>query len=232
MRILIRFSKNVEPVPINHQNYINSYIHKCLGSNNKYHDSKNDYCITSLIGGKLMEDKLNLCFENGGFIAITSKNEEFINQIISGVLKNNDLNWGMTFTNFDFVVEEFLNGWNHFTTLTPFIIKEYSDKKNYKFVTIYDDNFSEIVKNKIVNKLLKMYPKIDLTDFDVRINKHDAHKTKKIMVKNVINIANKCQIDIYCNKNVAEKIYNIGIGQSTGSCFGTIYKTENHAKYK
>ena len=33
-------------------------------------------------------------------------------------------------------------------------------------------------------------------------------------------------------KELAELIYNIGLGQSTGSGFGTIYKTENHSLYR
>ena len=52
------------------------------------------------------------------------------------------------------------------------------------------------------------------------------------MVKNVINHANQCHISIHTNKKVAELLYNIGLGQSTGSGFGTIYKTENHKTYK
>ena len=52
------------------------------------------------------------------------------------------------------------------------------------------------------------------------------------MVKNVINKANQCQISIYTNKKIAELLYNIGIGQSTGSGFGVIYKTENHKLYR
>lgn len=232
MRIIIRFTENNVPVPINNQSDINYYVHKCLGENNKYHDVKNDYCVSSLYGGKLNEDKKTLSFKNGGYIVITSKNEEFIDSIINGVMCNETLKWGMEFKVFDFIKESFTDGWNHFATLSPFIIKKYSDKKNYTFITINDDDFESIVKSHTVNKLKKIYNNIDLKDFDIKIKKHPKHKVKKIMVKNVVNHANQCQIDIFCKASVAEKIYNLGLGQSTGSGFGTIYKTENHTKYK
>ena len=52
------------------------------------------------------------------------------------------------------------------------------------------------------------------------------------MVKNVVNYANSCHINVYTNRKVAELLYNIGLGQSTGSGFGTIYKTENRSFYR
>lgn len=232
MRIIIRFTNNNVPVPINNQSDINYYIHKSLGENNKYHDLKNDYCISNLYGGKLTEDKKHLNFQDGGYITVTSKNEEFLNDIITSIVGNQTLKWGMEFKMFDFVKEEFVDGWNHFATLSPFIIKKYYDKKNYSFSTLNDSDFVDVVKNHTINKLKKIYPDVSLTDFGIKIKQHKSHKIKKIMVKNVVNIANQCQIDIFCSASVAEKIYNLGIGQSTGCGFGTIYKTENHEKYK
>ena len=132
----------------------------------------------------------------------------------------------------EFIDETFYNGWNHFATLSPFIIKEYDNKKTYQFLTMDRGDFKVKVKEYLINKLTKINPKLDLKDFDVEVKDHPKHKIKKIMVKNVINVANQCQISIQCNKKVAELIYNIGVGQSTGSGFGTIYKTENHHLYK
>jgi CRISPR-associated endoribonuclease Cas6 len=231
MRIIFKFTENKTPVPINNQSDINYYVHKCLGDDNKYHDAKNDYSISSLCGGHLTEDKQHLTFENGGFIVVTSKNEEFLNTLIAGVMSNRTLKWGMEFKTPDFIKEDFINGWNHFRTLSPFIIKKYVDKKTYSFVTIDDEDFVDLVKTHTVNKLKKIYDGINLDDFDVRINKHPSHKVKKVMVKNVINKANQCHISFFCPSHVAEKIYNLGVGQSTGSGFGTIYKTENKNKY-
>lgn len=240
MRVIINFTENKELVPIVNQSMINSYIHKCIGVNNEYHDTKSNYCISSLYGGKLNDDKKTLSFKNGGHIAVTSNDEIFLDLIISGVMTNPNLFWGMEFINFDFIKEDFIGSdfkkkidmWHYFSTLSPFIIKKYSDKSKYTFSTLNDEDFEETVKNHVITKLSKIYEGINLKDFNLIIPKNDSHKVKKILVKNVINKANQCQIAIFCKPDVAEKIYNMGIGQSTGSGFGTIYKTENHAIYR
>jgi len=242
MRIIIRFTENSELVPIQNQNIINSYIHKCLGKNNQYHDLKNDYCVSHLLGGKLNSDKQTLSFKNGGFIVITSKDELFLNKLLGGIISNQALDWGMNFKMFDFIKEDFIgqdvslnkqkHKWYHFSTLSPFIIKKYVDKKTYTFSTLNDSDFNLEVKKHTINKMKAIYPNINLNEFDLKINNHPSHKIKKILVKNVINKANQCQISVFCTADVAEKLYNMGIGQSVGSGFGTIYKTENHNKYK
>ena len=232
MRIIIRFTKNNTPVPVKNQSFINYYIHKCLGKDNKYHNAKNDYAVSTLYAGKLNDDKKTLSFENGGYIVVTSLNDEFINTLVSGVMANKQLNWGMEFERFDFIKEKFYNGWNHFATLSPFIIKKNTDKKNYDFAVLTDDDFVSVVKNHTVNKLRAIYKNINLDDFDVKIVDHPSHKVKPLWLRNCVNQANQCQVSFFCSANVAEKIYNLGIGQSTGAGFGTIYKTENHKKYR
>ena len=232
MRIKFNFSKNTESITINNQALLNSYIHKCLGKNNKYHDAKNDYCISSLYGGKLNDDKETLSFENGGYFVASSENFEFLNKLLIGVMNNQGFTAGMNFCGVDYIEENFNDGWNYFVTLSPFIIKKYVDKKNYTFITLKDDDFSSKVKNYLVNKLTKIDNTLDLTDFDVIIPEHSNHKVKDIMVKNVVNKANQCHISIHTNIKVAKLLYHIGLGQSTGSGFGTIYKTENHHLYK
>jgi CRISPR-associated endoribonuclease Cas6 len=67
--------------------------------------------------------------------------------------------------------------------------------------------------------------------FDIEITEHPSNKVRTIYVKNVKNMANICQFKLTSCKRLAELIYNYGIGQSTGSGFGTIYKTENHEHY-
>jgi CRISPR-associated endoribonuclease Cas6 len=203
-----------------------------LGQNNEYHDNKSNYCISHLYGGKLNPDNISLSFPNGGYITATSSDGVFLNKLLIGVINHPNIIHGMTFAGVDYINETFIDGWNHFATLSPFIIKKNIDKQTYKFVTLNDDDFALEVKNGLLNKLSKLDPSLDLSDFDIRIPKHPSHKVKRILVKNVINTANQCHISIHTNRKVAELIYNIGVGQSTGSGFGTIYKTENHNKYR
>jgi CRISPR-associated endoribonuclease Cas6 len=231
MRFKIEFSKNTTPVPINNQSLLNSYIHKCLGEKNKWHDSEGIYSISSIQGGKLNRDTNTLEFNDGSYFIVSSFDMDFLNTLSMGILNNQNFTNGMSWAGTTPIKESFLNGWNHFATLSPFMIKNYDENKKYDFLTIKDEGFEEKVKNYLINKI-KKFKDVDLTEFDVKIPEHDGHKTKKIMVKNVINKANQCHISINCSKEIAEFLYTIGIGNSCGSGFGAVYKTENKNLYK
>lgn len=229
MRIKIEFTKNTESVPVNNQHMLNSYIHKCLGVNNKYHDAPSDYNISHLYGGKLKGDVLE--FKDGGYIVVSSMDQEFINKMLIGTLNNQELFCGMRFAGITHINEQFYDGWNHFATLSPFIVEERAGD-NKRFLTLDEPDFQERLENYLINKLSKVDPNLDLLDFEVVVPENSSHKVKTIYVGTRMNKANQCQVSVFTNKKVAETLYNIGLGKSTGSGFGCIYKTENHRLYK
>lgn len=229
MRIKLVFSKNTENVP-NNQNVVNSYIHDSLGRNNKYHDSKSDYCISRMMGGVIVNGGRDVNYPNGGFIIVTSPDMEFLNNILLGVMNNSDFGYGMTFKNVINIEEKFYNGWNFFkTTDMGFILRKKTKiGEENKFWTLEDENFTDVVKEHIVRKFSKINPRLNFNNLKVEITKHPKHIVTKRYVKNVPNDTNVCQISIHADKNVAKTIYNYGLGQSTGSGFGTLYLAKNH----
>lgn len=231
MRIKVNLSATENELPVHNQHIINSFIHRVLGKDNKYHDAKNNYSVSSLQGGTLIKDTENISFKDGGYITISSLETEFINSILVGLYTKPFYN-DMKVTGIEFIDEQLYDGWNHFVTLSPFIIKEYVDKHTYSFLTIDKSGFQTKVKEYLIKKISKIDANLDLSNFDIEIKENINHKVKKVMVKNVINRANQCHISILTNKKVASLLYNIGLGQSTGSGFGTIYKSENHSLYR
>ena len=255
MRIKVNFSKNTSGVP-NNNKVVLEYLHRCLGRDNKYHDKASSYNVSHLYGGEISQQELNtLNFPNGGYFVVSSMDNEFMSKVLMGLLGNPDISYGIKFTNIEHINEQFITGWNHFAVLSPFIIKGNYGKNDYSFMTLNGEykrsdgkwsveenekyNFQNVVKEYLINKLKKIDDSLDLTSFNVKIDefdrdgkKHNKHKVKKVYVKNVLNYANQCQVSIHCNKRVAELLYNIGIGQSTGAGFGAMYKTENHHFYR
>jgi CRISPR-associated endoribonuclease Cas6 len=230
MRIKIELSSTTEKLPINNQHLVNSFIHRVLGNNNSYHDTFSKYCVSQLCGGRMNEDKQTLSFTGSPFIIVTSDDMVFINKIIVGLLNTKDFGYGITFKNISFIEEKFYDGWNHFFTLSPIIIKE-RDGEKYRFVTVNDSDYTNKLKNHILNKLSQIDSSLDLSDFELVIG-DNLKKVKKILVKNVINHASVIKFSVKTNKKVAAALYNNGVGQSTGSGFGTIYKTENVNQFK
>ena len=84
MILKIIFSKPENGMRIDNQHYINGFIHKCLGKNNKYHNSFSDYAISSLQGGKLCNGRL--VFNENPYILVSSENSNFINDLMAGIL--------------------------------------------------------------------------------------------------------------------------------------------------
>lgn len=255
MRIKIIFSKNTSDVP-NNNSVVLEYIHRLLGRNNEYHDKASSYNISHLYGGEInKKDPKTLSYPNGGYFIVSSMDKAFMGKILIGLLDNPAISHGMEFTNFVHISEQFMNGWNHFAVLSPFIIKGIYGKNNYGFMTLDGEykridgkwdvekkesyDFENVVREHLINKLKKINDSFDLSGFKVKIDefdrnkiRHNKHKVKQVYVKNVLNFSNQCQLSIYCHKDVAELLYSIGIGQSTGAGFGTIYKTENHHMYR
>jgi len=236
MRFKINFSGTNKESSPHTQVMINSYINKCLGKNNPYHGAMNKYgSISSLYGGKINPKTNTINFTDGGFIVVSSNNLEFLDKLILGILKNPKMKNGMVFNGIYPIKENLLDGWNYFRTLTPFIlIKKKEDKtsEHDNWWTLNDNDFEQRLKDHIIRKVKAIDPKLDTSNLIVVVPNHPSHKTKTIMVDNVKNVANQCQINIHCNKDVAELLYVNGIGKSTGTGFGTIYKTENIKLYQ
>lgn len=238
MRVIINFTKNTELVPANNQDIINSYIHKCLGNNNKYHDSQSNYNVSKLLGGERDNTNHTLNFEKGGKIVVSSIEYEFLDTLLSGIITNPNLSWGMSYVNVDFVNETFYNEVNHFKTLSPILLKENLGNSGTNYVTINDYNFDEVLTARMLKKLKiiseKLELKLKLDNFKITTAKTLKGKGKVIRVKlnNDSNFASDCIISVTCDKKTAELLSNIGVGQSTGCGFGCVCKVENIKAYK
>jgi CRISPR-associated endoribonuclease Cas6 len=199
-----------------------------MGRNNEYHDTHSNYCISRLLGGEIINGGRNIDYPNGGYILVTSVDNEFLNKVIMGILQNTTLGYGMEFSGMDHITEEFYNGWNYFKTTTAGFLLANPDGGYY---TLEDDIQTKLTDH-IKNKFSKINPKFDFTNLKVEINVHPNHQVRSVYSKNVKNIINICQINVYTNKNIAEALYNYGIGKSCGSGFGTIYTTQHLEFYK
>ena len=231
MRIKINFTNNTQPVP-NNLKHVNSWFHKCMGNNNDLHDRPSDYTLSGMCGGSITDGGKTKNFPNGGYILFTTENNEIIEKLIMGSMSNSNFGFGMSLADVDFIDETMYSGFNHFkTTEYGFIIKEKDENGKVKFITLEDDMFIDKVKKHIIAKFSKINPKLRFDDLDIEMNDHKGNKVRNVMVKDIVNKSNVCQLTIKCNSALAKAIYHYGIGQSTGSGFGTVYNTKNLSKY-
>ena len=251
MRIILKYRTDNDILPINNQHIVNAYIHKCLGEDNEYHDEFSEYNISFLMGGKL-HNKEELIFKDKAFIIVSSPNNAFINDLIEKVYDNPKILGNIELESIEHITEKFYNGLNHFSTLTPIFLKDIMarmDKDTYTlvksgvkdkrdlnhrrvYITIKNNsNFKEYFKRYLIKCLnVGMGDDFDSDKFDVIITDKNP-KVKFIKIKNNIVYCSLFNFTLVCNKKVAEYFYNMGIGHSRGSGFGTICTTQKREEY-
>jgi len=234
MRIKIKFTQNYIPLPIQNYSIMNAYINKVLGPNNQFHDKSGLYNISSIQGGILSENKCTLDFPNGAYFFVSALDENFITNFFEGILNNKEFGFGINYKEMTLVEENFNDGWNLFNTISPALFRESKKMEADKFGLITDDDFQDYVKERIIRKFKHLIPDYDFeNDLELKIDqKRQGHKVKSILVKNRINKANQFGFAIRCSKKFAELLYNVGLGQSTNSGFGTICTAEYFKEMK
>jgi len=239
MRIKIKFKGTKEGVPFNNQYHVISFLHKCLGKNNHYHDRSSNYSLSTIQGGKKIKGENFLDMSSGCYITVSSLDAEFISAIINFLIINAntiELCYGMKYDGYDFRIDNFKNGWNHVGMLSPIFLKTTKNKSDI-IHTLNDDDFEEELHKHIINKLSKVNSDLKLDKFKVKVRKSKRNRTRHIDIKQsingkrVFNIANQCNLEIFANKKVMDTLYAIGIGSSTGIGFGSIFNIENNRQY-
>lgn len=230
MRIKIKLSSGANNIPINNQSIVNSYIHKCLGENNTYHDSASNYCVSNIRGCKLNDDKTTLTLRSP-YIVVSTNDNIFLSMLLAGITNHNQFYDNIVVTGIEFIQETLYDGYNLFKTLTPILLKEKNTDGSKRTITVNDEDFVPKLKDSIIRKIKSIDPSIDVSGFDLKLADNTIKKTKMITVKNVTSVGSLCDIIVFSNKKLAEFIYNFGIGQSTGSGFGCIYEYKNGKLY-
>ncbi len=227
MKLRVEFTKNNEPVPFTYVSNLNGYLHKILGNNNKYHDDLSLYSTSFLHGGKAAKDKKTLDFSKGAIWYISSPDNQFIDNFVRNAYQNIEFAFGMELRSINVIETKLKNdgGFYSIRTKSPILLKQkdYVLKRN-NYYTYMDslDFTSTLMKNLVIKKAEKFGLKFNADDFDVFFDyEYQTKKIKWIVVKSISNKTSICPILIKTkNSQIAEFIYDIGIGHSTGSGFG------------
>lgn len=201
-------------IPINNQKELNSFIHRCIGKDNKYHNSFSDYAISSLQGGKLGTNG-NLVFESNPYFVVSSENAEFISTFMMGIQFGGEKMFDMEFARMEpceFKVHDFVD---NVVTISPILIKKDGRKLTYK-----DEGWLEAINLNCKQKL--EHAGINDNTFAVEIRNIDKAKVKNVHVGDVFNPCSMISLKVRGTKKARTAIYNMGIGNSTGSGFGSI----------
>lgn len=233
MRFKLNFSPNTEPLtkPINDS--VNGFIHKCLGENNKWHNSFSPYCVSQMQGGVFDPTTGMIQYPNGGFLIISvDKDEtEFITALLNGLVTMSDgYIQTMRYEGFSSYT---VNEHDKFDIVRISCVRLMDGKRA---VTCKDDNFLQFLTDHTVKKLKRC----GVSDNDAEsITLEPFHKenwkVKFVKLKNynefpVVTPASNVMIIVKGNRAARKKLLSIGYGQSTGCGFGFPKMKEDNVK--
>ena len=201
-------------IPINNQHEMNSYIHRCLGKDNQYHDTFSNYSISSLQGGKFNGN--GLVFNENPYIQVASNDMNFISKFVNGAQFGGHEVFDMKCIRVelcDFKVNDF---YDKILTISPILLRDENDMK----ITFKNPQWIERL-NDLCKKKLAHAGIVDET-FKIELRQPEKAKVKVVWVGDTFNHSTMTSLFVYGKPKTRKTLYNLGLGGSTGSGFGSI----------
>ncbi|MEG0993376.1 MAG: CRISPR-associated endoribonuclease Cas6 [Bacteroidales bacterium] len=218
MRILLKCTPNTQTIPFDYQQKMIGVLHKWLGEN-QLHDKISLYSFSWL--QKLIPNKVGFDCPKGTFFFISFFEEDYLKKLIDSILKDPDMFCGIQVAEIQMVNTPQFGEEERFSLASPVLIKQNIDG-NIKFYTYENPESNRILTETILHKMEKAGLDPDATlriEFDLSYPKK---KTKLVTLHGVKNKTNICPVKVSAKPETLRFIWNVGLGNSTGSSFGAL----------
>ena len=136
--------------------------------------------------------------------------------MINGLNKKEYTFFGLVFDRIEFKDFNVNKRYDTILTISPVIVKDKHGKK----ISIDNKDFLYYLKKNCIEKL--KHNGIEDETFDIYFRHQEKAKQKMIMVGDVFNICSVISLYVYGKPTTRKKLYNLGLGGSTGSGFGAV----------
>lgn len=221
-RLAIRFSPSSLSLEAMVDDSVVGFLHQVLGDGNKWHDAFSPYCVSSMCGGEVMGDKY--VFNNGGTVYISSSNDDFVADVITGLIKRRGEDvCGMEYTGFECMSSEIKSDYDIVKTISPILLKDKIDD-GCRYLTVEDGQlFFDKLNEHSRKKLMRAgFDEDDLNDFVIEPFHIECACMKVSKHKNYSLPCSKLMMVIKGKPMCRRKLYEMGLGSSTGYCYGAI----------
>ena len=220
MRIQIKTTSNIEPVPFDYQQKMVGAIHKWIGKNS-IHDKISLYSFSWLNGAKVKDGYLQ--FSHGATFFLSFYDEDVIKQIIKTILNDPVMFCGMSVIDIRIDDEPDLNQRDLFYCASPILIKRKLEDGTIKQYNYTDSQANQFLKETLLSKMRVAGLEEDKS---LEINFDTSSVRKKLKLVRYHGIGNKaslCPVIIKGKPSTKLFAWNVGLGNSTGIGFGAIY---------
>ena len=219
MRIYLKTTPNTESVYFNYQSLLTGVLHKWLGKND-IHGELALHSFSWLQGGKKVENGLE--FYKGATFFISFYDVANIRQIIKNIQVEPELFLGMQVKDIVIGDEPDLSSREHFMLGSPVFVRRSVENQDIHYS--YDDvNVGRLMEETLRNKMRKAGIPDDETlqvEFDLQ---YTGKKIKMVNYRDIRNKTNWCPVIIKGKPETKLFAWNVGLGNSTGIGFGSIY---------
>ncbi|EGN57521.1 CRISPR-associated protein, Cas6 family [Hallella multisaccharivorax DSM 17128] len=221
MRLHLNTTSNNTVVPFGYQQKLVGALHRWIGKENDIHDRISLYSFSWLQGAKVIKD--GLTFPQGASFFISFYDDDYLRKIMKAILSDPAMFSGLTVKDITIEDTPYLQGRELFYCGSPILIKRKLNTGHVKQFT-YEDAESnnwmeETLRTKMRNAGLPEDETLQIY-FDTTYTKR---KIKLVTYRGIGNKASLCPIIIHGKEETLHFAWNVGIGNSTGIGFGSIY---------
>jgi CRISPR-associated endoribonuclease Cas6 len=221
MRIQLKLSTNSEPIPFAHLHHLAGTLHKWIGEENEIHGDLSLYSFSWLKGTEKTKQGQLEC-RHGATWIISAHNKAFMKKIISGVMDDPKVCFGMTVKEIVFIEMPDFSNKERFVVGSPVLVKKKIEGEKYHKHLIFKDAETESIMTRILESKL-LAAGLDENNISVRFDDgFHSPKTKSVNYRGIKNIANICPVIVEGTPEQIGFAWNVGIGHSTGIGFGAL----------
>lgn len=229
MRLHFTLSPNTEPVSFDYQHRLTGVFHKWL-ANNDLHDKISLYSLSWLDGSRRVSNRLE--FQNGARWFTSFFEDEHAEKLVNGALSQPEIFCGMRVLEIRQQMTPDFGDRYKFKVASPVFVKgkRSLDGKPPHHYLYCEPETDAFLTHTLVHKMEAANSESNeprFTDEDkqvkVSFDREFANaKTKLVSIKNIHHHASICPVIIEGTSKALCFAWNVGIGNGTGSCFGSL----------
>ena len=229
MRLHFTLSPNREPVSFAYQHKLTGVFHKWLKAN-ELHDVISLYSLAWLDGSRRLRDKLE--FPNGAKWFVSFYEDEHAEKLVTGALNDPEMFGGMSVTRIEQQTTPDFGVKYRFKVASPVFIKgkqpENSEQPHhYLYCESESDQFLTATLIHKMDAANCGANEIRFTEADKTVKvsfdrEFQNPKIKLVRIKNIDLKASICPVIVEGTTKAVQFAWNVGIGNGTGSCFGSL----------
>ena len=233
MRLHFTLSPNTEPVSFAYQHRLTGVFHKWLAEN-ALHDKISLYSLSWLDGSSRVRDRLE--FPHGAKWFVSFFEDEYAEKLVGGALHQPEMFCGMRVERIEQQTTPDFGTKYKFKVASPVFVKgkQPPNGKPPHHYLYCEPEADALMTATLIHKMdaanrESNEPRFTEADKQIKVSfdrEFANPKIKLVRIKNIDHKTSVCPIIIEGTPEAVRFAWNVGIGNGTGSCFGSLKEQE------